>query len=66
MDGYAVDQLSFDPADCIFVANSARLGHQIHGNIVVNANDDPLGDIFVTQFPNGAVGEDIEGLFDER
>lgn len=54
----------FNAADGIFVTHAAGLGHEIDGDVVVDADDNPLRDVLVTQFADGTVEEEIEGLLD--
>lgn len=65
-NGDAIDHFRFDPAHGIFVADATRFRHQVDRDVVVYPDHHPLGDIFVAQFADGAVGQHFQRPLDQR
>ncbi len=55
----------FDAGLGFFEAQPTRLGPEIDEDVVADADDDPLGDLFLAKLANKTVGQNFERLFDE-
>lgn len=54
------DFFGLDSACSVSIANAARFGHQVDGDVVVDPDDDPRRAVVVAQFAEGTVGEDFQ------
>ena len=59
-NAHTFDFFGLDSARSVFIANAARFGHQVDGDVVVDPDDDPRRAVVVAQFAEGMVGEDFQ------